>query len=103
MTNRSWDAYLIGANKARFGQMPKKFQEIIIAAFDEGGIGERADIARLSVSLRKDLIEKSMTFNDTEAAPFHAALVKSPYYGEWKKKFGAEPWKLLEDVVGPLA
>ncbi len=103
MTNHSWDAYLIVANKARFGQMPKKFQEIVTAAFDEGGTGERADIASLSISLKKELMDKGMIFNDTQAGPFHAALLKSPYYGQWKQKFGAEQWKLLEDVVGHLA
>ncbi len=103
MTNHSWGGYLILMSSARFGQMPKNYQDAITQAFDEAGLAERQDIANLSTSLAKDLTAKGMVFNDPPAAPFRAALAATSYYRDWKAKFGEKPWKLLEDAVGPLA
>ena len=102
MTNHSWGGYLILANAARFKRMPQKYQDIITQAFDEAGLAERQDIAALSASLSKELAGKGMVFNEAPSAPFRAALLKTSYYRGWKAKFGAKPWKLLEDAVGPL-
>jgi tripartite ATP-independent transporter DctP family solute receptor len=102
MTNHSWSAYLILANAGRFRKMPQNFQDIITQAFDEAAIEQRQDIAALSDSLRKELADKGLVFNDAPADSFRAMLRSGPYYHDWKAKLGAEPWKLLEDAVGSL-
>ena len=55
------------------------------------------------VSLQGDLQAKGMVFNKTDAEPFREALRKAGFYGEWKEKYGAEAWGLLEKAVGALA
>ena len=102
LTNHSWSAYLILANSARFAALPKKYQDIITHAFDQAGLGERSDIAALSTSLQKELKGHGMVLNTAPAAPFRAALLKTPYYHEWRGKFGDAAWTLLEKAVGPL-
>ena len=42
-------------------------------------------------------------FNTTDAELFRTALRKAGFYDEWKQKFGAEAWGLLESHVGALS
>ena len=44
-----------------------------------------------------------MQFNQIDGKPFREILQKSGYYAEWKKKFGAEAWAVLEKYTGTLA
>ena len=63
---------------------------------------QRADIARLTVSLRRDLTAKGLEFNDVDTAAFRAALGKTSFYRDWKAKFGDEAWAILEKTTGSL-
>jgi len=54
-------------------------------------------------SLQGQLTQKGMVFNNTDAELFRAALRKAGFYDEWKQKFGAEAWGLLESHVGALS
>jgi hypothetical protein len=44
-----------------------------------------------------------MIFNKPDPAPFREALRKAGFYAQWKEKFGADAWTLLEKYVGQLA
>jgi hypothetical protein len=44
-----------------------------------------------------------MAFNHTDAQLFREALRKAGFYAEWKQRFGAEAWALLESHVGALS
>jgi TRAP-type C4-dicarboxylate transport system substrate-binding protein len=69
---------------------------------DRSAEDERADIARLSVSLRQDLSGKGLQFNDVDKEPFRDALRKTTFYQDWKAKYGDEAWNNLEKVAGKL-
>ena len=70
--------------------------------FDRSAVDQRADIAELSVSLRKELTEKGLQFNDVDRSLFRDALRKTSFYADWQGKFGDEAWKKLQEEVGPL-
>lgn len=102
MTGHVWDGYIILANRRAWASYPDDVKKIISAEFDKSGADERADIAALSETLRKDLTAKGIEFIDVDRAEFRAALSKTSFYADWKEKYGAEAWGLLEAAVGKL-
>ena len=60
-------------------------------------------MAALNVSLQQELAAKGMVFNTPRTDPFREKLRSAGYYSEWKNKFGAEAWAVLERSTGKLA
>ena len=54
-------------------------------------------------SVAETLKGKGMQFVETDAAAFRAKLKSAGFYEEWKGKFGAEAWGVLEKAVGNLS
>jgi tripartite ATP-independent transporter DctP family solute receptor len=103
LSNHVWDAYWILGNRKAVEKLPKDIQEIVYREFDKSAGDERGDIATLSKSLRAELQGKGLQFVDVDKKAFKAALGKTPFYKDWRAKFGEEAWKLLEDSAGTLA
>ncbi len=57
---------------------------------------------RLNNSLEVELKTKGMVFNAINPDAFRAALRQSGFYAEWKGRFGADAWALLEKYTGRL-
>ena len=102
LTNHVWDGYWILANRRAMQRLPKDVQEIVTREFTQAGRDERADIARLSDTLRDDLAAKGLKFIEPDRDAFRAKLKASSFYKDWRAKFGEEGWKLLEDASGVL-
>src|SRR3954468_10235051 len=102
MTSHVWDGYWILANRRAWGRLPDGIRSVVEREFDRSAADERADIARLSDSLRQDLTEKGLQFNDVDKEPFREALGKTTFYRDWKAKYGEEAWNNLEQVSGKL-
>jgi TRAP-type C4-dicarboxylate transport system substrate-binding protein len=77
-------------------------QAIVTREFDRSAEDERADIAKLSESLRTDLSAKGMQFLEVDRSVFRQALAKTSFYADWKAKFGEEAWVQLEKAAGKL-
>jgi tripartite ATP-independent transporter DctP family solute receptor len=103
LTGHVWDGYWILGNKRAFEKLPQDIREILTREFDRSGAEQRADVARLSDTLRQDLTAKGLTFIDVDREPFRQALAKTTFYKEWKGKFGDEAWTNLEKTSGKLA
>jgi tripartite ATP-independent transporter DctP family solute receptor len=103
MTGHVWDGYMMLANRRAWQALPEDARAIIARELDHSGEEERADIAVLSESLRKDLVEKHMTFIDVDRGLFRAALAKTTFYADWKAKYGDAAWGLMETTTGKLA
>lgn len=103
MTGHSWDGYWPLANKRAWDRLPGDVRDIVVRELDRSAIDERADVAKLDLSLRGMLTEKGMIFRDVDKAKFRDALVKTSYYRDWKKKYGDEAWTQLEAACGKLA
>ena len=102
MTSHVWDGYWILANRRAWTRLPDPVRAVAEREFDRSAGDERADIARLSVSLRQDLTDKGLQFNDVDQAAFRDALRRTTFYTEWKGRYGEEAWNTLESVVGKL-
>ena len=60
-------------------------------------------MAALNASLQGELTQKGMAFNNTDAEKCRAALRAAGFYAEWKEKYGAQAWAVLESQVGGLS
>lgn len=102
LTGHVWDGYWILGNKRAWQKLPEDLRAIVTREFDRSGQDQRADVARLSDSLRTTLSEKGIRFIDVDREPFRAALAKTSFYKDWKAKFGEVGWSHLEAVSGKL-
>lgn len=103
LTGHVWDGYVILGNRRAWQRLPEDLRAIVTRELDRSVDDERADIAKLSVSLRQSLAAKGLEFNEVDKEPFRAALARTSFYADWKAKYGAEAWDLLERVTGRLA
>ena len=80
------------------------YYDITVAKLiNEGAVKQREDMTRLNTTLETQLKEKGLTFNPVDSKQFQQALREAGFYKEWKDKFGAEAWMVLERYAGPLA
>jgi TRAP-type transport system periplasmic protein len=103
LTNHMWDGFWFLANRRAWDKLPKDLQAIVAKHVNQAGMKERTDTAALNASLQKELAAKGMQFNQPDTAAFRDHLRKAGFYGEWKGKYGAEAWAILERAVGKLA
>jgi tripartite ATP-independent transporter DctP family solute receptor len=103
LTGHVWDGYWILGNKRAFGRLPKDLQDVVTREFDSSTADQRADVAKLSVSLREDLSAKGIQFFDVDREPFRQAVTKTTFYKDWRAKYGEEAWSYLEKFSGKLA
>ena len=102
LTGHVWDGYWVLANKRAFEKLPADVQQIIKREIDKSGTDERADIAKLTGSLTADLKAKGLNFIDVPQEDFRKKLAGTDFYSEWKSKYGAQAWALLEKISGKL-
>ena len=102
LTAHVWDGYWVLGNKRAFAKLPADIQATITRELDKSAVDQRADIAKLSETLKADLKNKGITFIDVQQDDFRKALGDTNFYAEWKKKYGPTAWGLLEKVSGKL-
>ncbi|MDR5752320.1 MULTISPECIES: TRAP transporter substrate-binding protein [Caballeronia] len=102
LTSHVWDAYWILGNRRAWEKLPADMRAIVTREFEAAGMLQRADIAKLNVSLRTDLKTKGINIVEVDREAFRNALRKTSFYSDWKTKYGNEGWSLLEKNVGKL-
>jgi tripartite ATP-independent transporter DctP family solute receptor len=102
LTNHMWDGFWTLANSAAWNGLPKDLQEIVARNVNAAARKEREDIAKLNDTVQAGLTQKGMVFNQTDAEKFRTALRDAGFYKEWKQKYGAQAWGVLEKEVGAL-
>ena len=102
MTGHVWDGFWILGNRRAWERLPADLRGIVATELERSATDQRADIAKLSVSLRQDLTAKGLEFNDVDRTAFRDALGRTDFYKEWKGKYGAEAWGILEKTTGSL-
>jgi tripartite ATP-independent transporter DctP family solute receptor len=102
LTAHVWDGYWVLGNKRAFAKLPSDVQAIITRELDKSAGDQRADIAKLSDTLKADLKVKGITFIDVQQDDFRKALASTNFYAEWKQKYGPTAWDLMQKVSGKL-
>jgi tripartite ATP-independent transporter DctP family solute receptor len=103
LTGHVWDGYWVLGNKRAFQKLPADVQQIVTREIEKSGTDQRADIARLSTSLSADLKAKGVSFVNVSQDDFRKKLAATSFYSDWKSKYGATAWGLLEKYTGKLA
>jgi tripartite ATP-independent transporter DctP family solute receptor len=102
LTNHAWDAFFMLSNGRAWNKLGAKMQDVVGKNLDQAALAMREDTMKLDETLEVQLKAKGMTFNRAPANPFRETLRKAGFYAEWKEKFGAEAWAVLEKSVGQL-
>jgi tripartite ATP-independent transporter DctP family solute receptor len=102
LTNHMWDGYWVLANFRAWERLPADLQAIVARHLNDAALVERADVAKLNATLRADLEQKGLVFNAPANEPFRDVLRKAGFYVEWKQKYGADAWAILEKYSGKL-
>ena len=103
ITNHMWDGFHILANRRSWERLPADLKAIAAKNWDAAGLRQRDDIFKLNNSLEAELTQKGLQFHRVNADDFREALRKAGFYEEWKGKYGAEAWDILEKSVGKIA
>ena len=102
MTGHVWDGYWLLGNRRAWQTLPEDLRATVTREFDRSALDQRADVAKLSDSLRQDLTAKGLQFNDVDRTSFRDVLRKTSFYKDWRTKFGEQAWSLLEASAGTL-
>ncbi|WP_306752177.1 TRAP transporter substrate-binding protein [Paracoccus actinidiae] len=102
LTNHMWDGFWLLGNARAWQALPEDMQEIVDANFTQAIMEERADLAAMSDTLKGELEQSGMIFNEPDPAPIREVLRSAGFYKEWRGTFGEEAWGALEAVVGQL-
>jgi TRAP-type C4-dicarboxylate transport system substrate-binding protein len=102
LSGHVWDGYWVLGNKRSFARLPADLQNIVTGEINRSAVNQRADIARLGDSLKAELTAKGITFVEIDREAFRKALAGTPFYAEWKQKYGDAAWGILEKTVGRL-
>ena len=103
LTGHVWDGYWMLGNKRAVQRLPEDLRALVTRELDRSADDQRADIVRLSDTLRQDLTAKGIKFVEVDRAPFRDALGRTTFYKDWKAKFGDAAWGHLEAASGKLA
>lgn len=102
LSGHIWDGHHIFANARRWNGLPAEARDAITKHLGEAALREREDLVALNGGLVDKLTRAGITFNTPDKQPFRAMLQQAGFYADWKKRFGDEPWGLLEKYAGPL-
>ena len=102
MTNHMWDGFWFLGNRRAWEKLPPDLRAVVAKHINAAGMKQRADVATMNASLMKSLGERGLSFSQAQTATFRESLKKAGFYAEWKAKFGADAWAILERSVGSL-
>lgn len=102
LSEHIWDGHHIFSNLRKWNSLPAEIRASIGKHLDAAALQQRADILRLNNELIETLTKAGAVFNRPDKQAFRSTLKSAGFYAEWKEKFGAEPWALLEKYTGAL-
>ena len=102
LSGHIWDGHYIFANATRWNSLPQDVRTTVTAALSDAATKQRQDIQEFNEKAAKEMQAAGVTFNKVDTKPFRDALRAGGFYTEWKSKFGADAWALLEKSVGQL-
>jgi tripartite ATP-independent transporter DctP family solute receptor len=101
-TNHMWDGFWFLANGKLWERLPAALKSIVTKHVNAAALAERNDVRRLNNTLEVELKVKGLAFNAVDTQAFRAVLKRSGFYRDWKAKYGADAWAILEKYAGKL-
>ena len=101
-TNHMWDGFWFLANGKMWEKLPVDLRAIVTKHINAAALAERNDVRRLNNPLEVELKLKGLTFNTVDTAAFRGVLKKAGFYKDWKARYGADAWTILEKYAGKL-
>jgi len=101
-TNHMWDGFWFLANGKMWEKLPADLRAIVSKHINAAALAERNDVRRLNNTLEVELKLKGLTFNAFDTSAFRGVLKKAGFYKDWKAKYGADAWTILEKYAGKL-
>jgi tripartite ATP-independent transporter DctP family solute receptor len=102
-TNHMWDGFWFLANGKNWNSLPKDVRDVIEKNVNANAVKQRADIFAQNSGLEKELSDKGLIIADADTKSFQAKLQSAGFYKEWKEKFGADLWAMLEKYAGAIS
>lgn len=102
MSGHIWDGHHIFGNGPKWAALPEDVRKVITAALSEAAVREREDIQRFNAEAEAEMKAFGVAFNKVDTRPFRDALRSGGFYADWKGKFGADAWTLMEKYCGTL-
>lgn len=102
ITNHMWDSFFLLVNRQAWQQLPDPLRQLAEARFNDMAVQERHALLDQDAGATADLKSHGMQVNATDADQFREVLKQAGYYQNWKRKYGAASWSLLEQYSGPL-
>lgn len=102
LTGHMWDGYWFLANARAWAVLPPDLRSLAARHIDAAALDQRADLEKLNTDLRGALEAKGMAFNTVDKTAFRDRLRDAGFYQDWRERFGAQPWALLERYAGTL-
>ena len=102
-TSHMWEYFALVGNKRVWNALPEELRAVATKIFEANAVKQRTAHNTLNSTLEAKLKTQGLQFNQVDTKPFRDLLQKSGYYVDWQKKFGSEPWALLEKYSGKLA
>ncbi|MBM2771312.1 TRAP transporter substrate-binding protein [Burkholderia anthina] len=103
LTSHVWDGFWLVGNMRTWNALPEDLRQIASTTFDAYAVKQRQAVDALNARLREQLKDRGMIFNQPDVKAFRDYLSKAGFYKDWKKKFPADTWTLLEKYSGQLA
>jgi tripartite ATP-independent transporter DctP family solute receptor len=103
ITEHMWDGLWIIANSKRIKSLATDDLALVTKSFETATVKQRAETERLNIDLESSLKAKGLVFNRPDKAQFRETLTKAGFYADWKQKYGADAWMILEKYSGRLA
>src|SRR6201994_3795761 len=103
LTNHMWDGFWFLMNRRAWQALPDDIKTIVAKNVNAAAVKEREDTEKLNATVKQELANKGLVFNQPEVGPFRDKLRAAGFYAEWKGKYGEQAWSLLEKAVGKLS
>jgi tripartite ATP-independent transporter DctP family solute receptor len=100
LTAHTWEGYYCCANARTWSGLNAATQEVIAKHINAMAPMAREDLRKFNEVVENNLKAKGMQFNTPDREPFREVLQKAGFYKEWKERFGAEAWGVLEKQTG---
>ncbi len=102
LTNHAWDGFWMLANARVWRGVPPDIQAVMQKHLNAAAKNERNDLAKANAAYQASLEKAGLVFNSVDPLQFQQALRKTNFYPQWREKFGAEAWSLVEKYSGDI-